>query len=407
LENRRIGNSRFEKSDRKPYFRMQLSAMQILFGGLAALFLFMSFGALFHLRWARRLPALNSLPEASGENRTRCSVVVAARNEETRIATSIGHLLEQATVPNEVIVVDDRSTDRTGEILECMATKDPRLRILHVTELPDDWLGKCYACHLGAGQATGDWILFTDADCWLKPDVILRALRLATREQVEHITLTAGVVPETLAIQAWHLAFLFSLANWISAVNRDKPGAYVGMGAFNMVRTDVYRACGGYEALRLTVLDDVKLGLLVRRAGKRTRAFLGGDDVQCHWGHTLGAMIKITEKNYFAAIDYRTVLALSGAVVACFVLCLTLIGPFTGTWAGFAVPLAGMTIALPAGVCARRLGWGIYGALLAPLVIPVLLYAMVNSALVTLRQGGIRWRDRFYPLGQLRAGTVR
>src|SRR3989454_8925415 len=100
------------------------------------------------------------------------------------------------------------------------------------------------------------------------------------------------------------------MADWISGVNRDRPQRYLGLGAFNLVGAAAYRDCGHYEALRLTVLDDVKLGLLLRRAGKRTRAFIGGDDTECHWGVTARAMIKIMEKNYFAALEYRTILAM-------------------------------------------------------------------------------------------------
>ena len=73
------------------------------------------------------------------------------------------------------------------------------------------------------------------------------------------------------------------------------------MGEFNLVHAPAYRACGGYEALRLTVVDDLRLGLLLRRAGKRTRGFLGGDDAECHWGTTVRGMVQIMEKNYFAA----------------------------------------------------------------------------------------------------------
>src|SRR5437762_8983591 len=100
------------------------------------------------------------------------------------------------------------------------------------------------------------------------------------------------------------------MADWISGVNRDRPERYLGLGAFNLVRQPAYRECGGYEALRLTVLDDVKLGLLLRRAGKRTRAFLGADDVECHWGTSVWSMIMIMEKNYFATLEYRVPLAL-------------------------------------------------------------------------------------------------
>ena len=250
--------------------------LTLLFVGTAALFLAMTSAALFHLQWAQRLPALSELgtpDRCSGANddRVQCSVIIAARDEESRIEDTVRHLLAQLDVQLEVIVVDDRSTDRTAEILRRLTQHDDRVRTQRVDELPDGWLGKCYACHLGAASAKGDWILFTDADCWLKPDVISRALRVAEREGADHVTLTPGIDAKSLGAQAWHLAFLITLANWFSGVNRDRPKAYLGMGAFNLVRASAYRECGGYEALRLTVLDDVRLGLLLRRAGKRTR----------------------------------------------------------------------------------------------------------------------------------------
>jgi glycosyltransferase involved in cell wall biosynthesis len=226
-------------------------------------------------------------------------VVLAARNEEARIERTIRRLLDQRGVALEVIAVDDRSTDGTNEILRRLAKEDARVRVQRVESLPEGWLGKCHACHTGASVATGEWILFTDADCWLKPDAIARALRVARLQKADHVALTPGVAPETVGGQAWHLAFLLSVVDWISRVNHDKPKAYLGMGAFNLIRAEVYRACGGYEALRLTVLDDVRLGLLVRRASKRTRAFIGGDDAECHWEATARSMIKIMEKKLF------------------------------------------------------------------------------------------------------------
>src|SRR5262245_7802582 len=236
--------------------------MSFLFGAVAVLFLMMTVGTWFHSRWARRLPALPDSPTARGQRPVRCSVVLAARNEEARIEGTIRHLLRQSGVDIEIIAVDDRSTDGTGEILRRLAAEDARVRVQRVDALPEGWLGKCYACYVGASLATGEWILFTDADCWLKPDVIARALAVAAREQADHVTLTPGVAPETLGARAWHLAFLMSVADWISKVNRDQPKRYLGIGAFNLVRMAAYRECGGYEALRLTVLDDVKLGLL-------------------------------------------------------------------------------------------------------------------------------------------------
>jgi len=382
--------------------RAIMSVWDMILWGVATLFLLMTLSMLYHLRWAKRLPALDNLKPRG----LRVSAVVAARNEEARIEQTIRRLLAQEGVEMEVIVVDDRSTDGTGEILRRLG-EGRGVKPLRVDVLPEGWLGKCYACHLGAAEASGEWILFTDADCWLKPDVIARALKVAERESVDHIALTPGVPAEGPAVQAWHLAFLLTLGNWFSGVNRDHPKAYLGMGAFNLVRASAYRECGGYEALRLTVLDDVRLGLLLRRAGKRTRGFIGGDDTECHWSPSARGMIRIMEKNYFAAMDYRTIAALIAPAIGFAVWGAAIVGPFTGTAAGWGAICGMFSLAWPAGKIASRLGWSRATALLTPLIFPVLFYAMLNSAVVTLRAGGIRWRETFYPLDALRRSGIR
>ncbi len=386
--------------------------MSLLFLAPAALFLSISATALFHSRWARRLPALTSLSATAqcfnpAGGPVRCSIVVPARDEDGRIEETVRRLLAQRDALVEVIVIDDRSTDRTGDILRRLTQEDERVRMLRVEELPAGWLGKCHACHLGADAATGEWILFTDADCWLKPDVITRALRVAEGDGVDHITLTPGIKTESASAQAWHLLFLISLSNWLSGVNRDRPKAYVGLGAFNLVRATAYQRSGGYMALRLTVVDDVRLGLLLRRAGSRTRGFIGGDDVECHWGTTVNGMIKIMEKNYFAVLDFRLAVAITAGLGGMLCWSAAILGPATGSVTGIAAALALLSLSLPAYVFARRLKWGVPCALLAPFIFPFIFYAVLNSAWVTVRQGGVRWRETFYSLDELRQGAVR
>jgi hypothetical protein len=157
----------------------------------------------------------------------------------------------------------------------------------------------------------------------------------------------------------------------------------------------------------MSVVDDIKLGLLLSRAGKRTRAFLGADDVECHWGTTLREMIHVMEKNYFAVLDYKLWLAALGAFFAIVVLCILLLGLLTGTTAGFAAALSPFSLVVPGAILAQRVGWPWHFALGVPLMIPVFWLSLLNSVFVTLRQGGVRWRDTFYPLAQLRAGAVR
>ena len=185
----------------------------------------MTLAALWHMRWVRRLPPLADSPV-----RARCSVVVAARDEEARIEGTLRHLLAQRGIEVEIIVVDDRSTDGTGEILRRLAEEDARVQVRRVDALPEGWLGKCHACHIGASTATGDWILFTDADCWLKPDVIARAVQVAEGDAADQVTMTPGTVVESLGARAWHLLFLTSALSWLAGVNRESPRTYLGVG---------------------------------------------------------------------------------------------------------------------------------------------------------------------------------
>ncbi len=376
----------------------------VLFSSVAAILAFATARTFFHLHWVWRLP---SDPGPRLPAPPRVSVVLAARDEQARIETTIRRLLAQRNVVIEVIAVDDRSTDGTGQVLQRIAAEDARLTALRVETLPDGWLGKCHACHVGASRATGDWILFTDADCWMQPDVIARALAAAATHRADHVTLTPGVTPLTAGAGAWHLLILLSLAGWIAGVNRERPGRFLGIGAFNLMRTTAYRASGGYEALRLTVLDDVKLGLLLHRTGHRTRAFIGGDDVECHWGTTLSGAIQIMEKNYFAAIEFRFAVAVVVGAGGPLGWLVAVSGPFSETASGIGAGVALLSTIGPAVVVARRLTWAWPSALLVPLVAPLMPYALLRSAVLTVWRGGVSWRGTFYSLDRLRLGRVR
>ena len=378
----------------------------LFFWGVGAVGCFSAVRAYLESQAVGRLPP-GDLTPPEGRSNERVAVIVPARNEAARVERAIGRLLSQTGVDLEIIAVDDRSTDETGAILQRIAADNRRVKVVHIQSLPEGWLGKSYACHVGTQKVAADWLLFTDADVWLKPDVIQRALAVARRDNAQHITLTPGVKRGTLAGQGWHLLFLMGMGDWIEKVNRDHPTAFIGIGAFNLVATRAYQACGGYPALKMTVVDDVKLGLLMRRSGFRTRAFIGGDDVPCDWSPAAMGMIKIMEKNIFAAVNYNTIVAFSGAALMAAFWLAGIIGPWLGTPAGFAAGAGLLCWMLPGAGYATRLGWPLWTGLTVPLAMPFMALAMLNSALVTLRQGGVRWRDTFSPLATLRAGNVK
>jgi glycosyltransferase involved in cell wall biosynthesis len=375
----------------------------VLFGATAALWLFLGVQALRGTFRLRRLPA----GSAGAGKRPRVSVVVAARDEEARIETTVRRLLAQEGVDLELLVVDDRSRDGTSAILRRLAGEDARLRVLRVDELPEGWLGKCHACHVGAAAMTGDWLLFTDGDIWLKPDVLTRAVRAAEAEGADHVTLMPGVSGATFLGHVCQLIFALGLNRRMVRVNGDRPNAYLGIGAFNLVRAEAYRASGGYERLRLEVADDVKLGLLLHRAGRRTRVFFAPDDVDADWSPGMVAMVRDLEKNHFAMAGYRLTPVLLMSALFLLFWGAALVGPWTGLPAGLAAGAGLLALTVPACRMAALLGLPVRAGLLVPLLLPVMPVCLLRSAALTLWRGGVRWRDTFYPLATLRAAMVR
>jgi glycosyltransferase involved in cell wall biosynthesis len=367
--------------------------------------------SLISLQRVRDLLAVPALPAATSSDggekpRPRVSVIMTARDEQARIETSVRRVLAQPGIDVEVVVVDDRSTDRTPAIVAALADEDPRVRVERIDVLPEGWLGKPHACHVGAGLASGEWLLFSDADSWVKNRVIERAIHAAVATDADHVCLIPSESDATIPARATLINFSAGLVNYAASANRDDPRSMVGVGAFNLVRAEAYRVIGGHEPLRLEVVDDLKLGLLLRRAGFRSRAFGSEGDVEVHWSPTARQLILALEKNMFAMLEFsvvRAVIAVSGLSVFFGV---ALAAPFFGGVAGLAALGGWLTTLVPALMMARRARWGVLPALLTPVMTPIVVVAIANSAWATMRQGGIRWRGTFYPLEDLRRGRV-
>ncbi len=381
-----------------------MGASSIFFGLLAVGWFCLTLRALYDIR---SIPQLPESDPGSFDEPPRVSVVVSARDEQSRIETTVTHLLELRDVDAEIIVVDDRSTDGTTAILQRLAEEHPRLQLLRVDVLPEGWLGKTHACHLASRAASGEWILFSDADAWIRPDVVARAVRAAQRDGADHLCLLPGEPEVTVPGKASLLFFSICFVSYAGRVNRDLVRAYIGIGAFNLVRAEAYRSFGGHEALRLEVVDDLKLGFLLKRHGFRSRIYSGAEDVEIHWASSLRGLIRAVDKNFFAMAGYNLPLVLLALTGSLAVWAGSLAGPFTATAAGIAAGLGLLSLSLPAAVLSIRAGWGLLPALLVPVFLPVLSIALGLSTLKTLRQGGICWRDTFYPLDRLRKGVVR
>jgi hypothetical protein len=209
-----------------------------------------------------------------------------------------------------------------------------------------------------------------------------------------------------LLYQACLLPLAVAMSVMADLVNRDNPRAFVGIGAFNLIRRARYDAIGGHQPLRMDVVDDMKLGALVRRSGGRTRVYVGDDDVQCDWAADVRGIVRALEKNSFASAEFRLSLVVATTLLLAAPYLLSLLGPWLGGGAGM-FALAGFASLGVAGVFNARLHrYSLAAGALLPLFLPFAWLVLWNSTLVTLRQGGIRWRDTFYPLAELRRGLV-
>ncbi|MCG8583847.1 MAG: glycosyltransferase family 2 protein [Pirellulales bacterium] len=357
----------------------------------------------------RRLPQLSEMTLAGGESQ-RVSVIMTARDEEQHIESSIRSMLAQEKVALQVVAVDDRSTDATGEILQRVAREDDRVTVVHIEELPAGWLGKCHACYQGSEKATGDWLLFTDADTTLThTDVLARSVGALNRDAADHISLWPKVSPDGPlacgAIFAWQ-ACLSAYAPPI-LINNDIGKRALGIGAYNLVRASAYREIGGHERLRMEVVDDIKLAELLRHSGVRQRVYKGIDDLETSWGGSAREMVAVLEKNWFAAIGFRLWLAAAVVMALTSAWIIAVTGPLWDTQYGWFALAGLLAIILPSLADARAYRWPMYSALFAPLGHVVFVWAAVNSVYKTLRQGGIRWRDTFYSLSELRDAKAR
>jgi glycosyltransferase involved in cell wall biosynthesis len=335
------------------------------------------------------------------------TVIVPALNEVENIAACLESLLAQEYQPLRILAVDDRSTDGTGDIMDAIAARHPdRLKVLHVTELPDGWLGKTHAMASAARDAASEgaeYLLFTDADIVFRSDALRRSMAYAVASDADHL-----VTLPTLVLKRWDeaalLGFFQVCAMWASrpwrvADPKAKRDA-VGVGAFNLLRREAYEQVGGFEALRMAIVEDVGMARRVKAAGLRQRVAFGRDLVRVHWATGAFGVVNVLTKNMFSAFGFR-IPVLLGA-------CVWLLGFCVIPAAVFAPALL-----LPAILTAASITW-IYRALrkhsgisawnaaLVPFAALLLIYALLRSMVATLRQGGVMWRGTFYPLAELR-----
>jgi chlorobactene glucosyltransferase len=334
------------------------------------------------------------------------SIIVPARNEERSIEHCVRSLLAQS-VPNlEVIVVDDRSTDRTPAILDTIAREDARLHVIRGAELPEGWVGKPWALHQGFLTSRGRWLLFTDADSEHEPHSASSAIAFAVAQDADALTISTNQVMGTLAERAILpsiLGMIFFATGPFDAINDPaQPDRAIANGQYLLVERRAYEAIGGHAALAHTILEDVEFARRIKADGRYRLMLAGGEDLaSVRMYHSLREIWDGFTKNvylgpggdlralgagfvFLSAISYvPPLLAIRAAAtkrpwLALEALACTAATMATASWAV-------SNTCMP-----RRLGW------FQPFGTAILAAITVNSTVLFLSGRGVEWRGRRY-----------
>jgi glycosyltransferase involved in cell wall biosynthesis len=351
------------------------------------------------------LPEHNIAPAGSPS----ITVIVPARNEAADLAATLHSLLTQDYPNLQIIGVDDRSTDQTGDLIDTIATEHPdKLRALNVTEIPPGWLGKTHAMALAARQAPTDYLLFTDADVLFRADAIRRALGHAVATSAGHlVTMPTTLIhrwDESAILGFFQIFALWGTRPWRVADPNSKRDA-LGIGAFNLLSRSAYLEIGGFESLRMEIIEDLALARRIKHAGLVQRVAFGRGLVSLHWASGIKGLVGVMTKNLFSAFRFSIWLALLG----CLWLLVFCVAPAAGLF--FAPTRIPATLTIAAVVWAywlmsRHSGISTGNALFFPFGALVFIFSLLRSMLLTLKRGGVIWRGTFYPLTVLRKNAA-
>ncbi|HBZ97869.1 MAG TPA: hypothetical protein DEO57_08490 [Phycisphaerales bacterium] len=383
---------------------------------LLALAILLAFGLLYWIvqsvllvRTLLVLPVLQ--PDGStGAESPLVSVIIPARDEQAVVESAVRSRLRDPDPCLEFMLIDDRSNDATGLIMDHLAETDPRARVDHVQQLPDGWLGKVNAMRVGAQHATGDWLLLSDADVHVVPGAVRGAVRLAESHGADHLACIPSIrsrsVGMNFCLAPLQRALILLTRLW--SVQDPNSSAAMGVGAFNLVRRTVFEEAGGFDSLRMEVLDDVGVGVMIKQHGGRTMTAFAADCLRIAWYDRFGDFVRGIERGaaklpprcprwmlalvvlLLTALDLAPFLALS---IAWFMPGFAWIAVISAAW------VVGLSVAV-----AVRFGTSPLFAILVPLNTVLAGLVGMRIMLRSARDGRIDWRGNEYTVEALQAG---
>lgn len=374
------------------------------------LVLLMGVSAIAPVAFLLHLPHLRQLadvPDVPRDDWPRVTAVIPARDEADRIGPALVSRLDDDYPALDIVLIDDRSADGTGDVARQLAEKDARVRVVRVDELPAGWLGKTHALRRGVEYADGEWLLFSDADVHIELGALRKAVAVAVSDDLGCLAIIPSYGTGSVVFEALWAHFLVVLGAVMDPAAVARPGsrAVIGSGAFTLVRREAFERTPGFDHLRLETGDDMALAQMLKQAGARCAVLGGRGQVSVAIYRSLSEFFRGIEKNGSTTLGPPYAMLAVGlglAVASDFTPFVALaVGPAWLRAVAIAVLLA-QTLAHALALGGNTGRWA--PGLLWPFGTPLMAYALLRSAWLVRRRGGVQWRGTFYSNEELLAG---
>lgn len=339
----------------------------------------------------------------------RVSIIVPARNEAITIEPAVKSRLQDDYPNFEILLIDDRSTDGTSEIIDKIATTDKRVKAIHIKELPYGWIGKLYAMNEGVKNATGDWFLFSDADVHVKPETLKKAIAYSETRKLDHLVVLPEIKGTNLLLESAISLFIKMIVTFgrMWEVENEKSNAALGVGAFNLVKRTAYEKSGGFEYLKGEIADDVSLGYFLKKSKAKTAIVNGRDYVSVVFYRSLKDMAVGTERATFTSLGNfsfarTTIICLIFFLLEIFPVFLFIpLGiPYLYFW-GIIMTLIALIVSVKTNKWINRSS---LPSFLFPVAAFVFSFMGIRAGYLGAKRGGVYWRDTFYSTEELKKG---
>ena len=353
----------------------------------------------------RKIKFLQAVKKQAVSAEPSIAIIIAVRNEEADLAKALSSVCNLDYSNYRLILINDRSTDRTPQILEHFARRFSHVTVIHIDELPRNWMGKSHALYKGCKKSEEEWLLFTDADVVFRPDTLSKAVNYSIEQQLDHLVVLPFIHSRSAVFNSVLATFkiMFDLQYRPWAAKNPHSRASIGIGAFNLVKKTAYEASGTHLRFSLHPNDDLQLGECLKASGFKQDVLYGDNQIQYEWYQSLNAFINGLMKNAFSSVRYSFAKAAINSVgaIMLFVLpvpVLLLSNVPAQQYMGIIILLSQLTLFMLKPALHAR--WWYIPVI--PFAAAVISYIMLKSAILTIWQKGIYWRENFYPLSELK-----